>query len=84
MGQIVLCRICCFHKKQAFLLRVPCVFGYMTRVFLFQNNLKNLNPSYKMDLDFGIGFWGKNDLTQLHSELHRVLAVLSAIGLKQN
>ena len=26
-------------------------FSYNTRVFSFQNNAKNLDPSYKMDLD---------------------------------
>ena len=26
--------------------------SYRTEVFPFQNNLKNLDPSYKMDLDF--------------------------------
>ena len=30
------------------------------RVVLFQNNLKNQDPSYKMDLDFGDYFEGKN------------------------
>ena len=30
---------------------IPYFFGYKTEFFFFQNNLKNLNPSYKMDLD---------------------------------
>ena len=30
---------------------VPYFFGYKTSVFSFQNNPKDLDPSYKMDLD---------------------------------
>ena len=30
---------------------VPCFFGYKTEFFPFQDSPKNLNPSYKMDLD---------------------------------
>ena len=30
--------------------KMPYFFGYMT-VFFFQNNLKDLDPSYKTDLD---------------------------------
>ena len=33
---------------------VPYFFTYKTNFFFFQNNPKNLDPSYKMDLDFGI------------------------------
>ena len=29
--------------------------------FLFKTNLQNLDLSYKMDLDFGIGLEGKNE-----------------------
>ena len=31
---------------------VPCFFVYKTKVFIFQNNHKNLDLSYKTDLDF--------------------------------
>ena len=31
--------------------RVPYFFGYKTEFFSFQNNPKDLDPSYKMDLD---------------------------------
>ena len=30
---------------------LPYFFGYKTGFFPFQNNLKDLDPSYKMDLD---------------------------------
>ena len=30
---------------------IPYFFGYKTESFSFQNNSKNLDPSYKMDLD---------------------------------
>ena len=30
---------------------IPYFFGYKTEYFTFQNNPKNLDPSYKMDLD---------------------------------
>ena len=30
---------------------IPYFFGYKTEFFSFQNNPKNLDPSYKMDLD---------------------------------
>ena len=30
---------------------VPYFFGYKTEFFSFQNNPKDLDPSYKMDLD---------------------------------
>ena len=30
---------------------LPYCFGYKTDFFSFQNNHKNLDPSYKMDLD---------------------------------
>ena len=33
---------------------LPYFFDFKTEVFPIQNNLKNLDPSYKMDLDF----WG--------------------------
>ena len=36
------------HKK------ITYFFGYKTEFFSFQNNAKNLDPSYKMDLDL----WG--------------------------
>ena len=32
---------------------IPCLFGYKA-CFPFQNNPRNLDPSYKTDLDFGI------------------------------
>ena len=39
-------------SQSLFLCKIPHFFGYKTRVFFpFQNNLKNLDPSYKMDLD---------------------------------
>ena len=31
---------------------VPYFFGYKKEFYFFQNNPKNLDPSYKMDLDF--------------------------------
>ena len=31
---------------------IPYFFGYKTEFFSFQNNPKNLDPSYKKDLDF--------------------------------
>ena len=31
--------------------RIPYFFGYKTEFFPFQNNPKDLDPSYKMDLD---------------------------------
>ena len=38
-------------------------FGHKMRVFPFQSNSKNLDPSYEMDLDFLGLFWkGKNHL----------------------
>ena len=39
-------------------------FGYKTEFFSFQNNPKNLDPSYKMDLDL----WGK---TPIIAKFHR-------------
>ena len=33
--------------------QVPYVFGYKTEFFPFQTNPKNLDPSYKMELDLG-------------------------------
>ena len=30
---------------------LPYFFGYESEIFSFQNNPKNLDPSYKMDLD---------------------------------
>ena len=33
------------------LLKLPYFFGYKTGFFSFQNNPKDLDPSYKMDLD---------------------------------
>ena len=30
---------------------IPYFFGYKTQFFSFQNNPKDLDPSYKMDLD---------------------------------
>ena len=30
---------------------IPYFFGYQTEFFFFQNNLKDLDPSCKMDLD---------------------------------
>ena len=38
-----------FFLKQ--LLNLPYFFSYKTEFFSFQNNPKNLDPSYKMDLD---------------------------------
>ena len=35
-------------------IRLPYFFGYMTEFFSFQNNIKDLDPSCKMDLDL----WG--------------------------
>ena len=32
-------------------IRVLYFFGYKTEIFYFQNNSKNLDPPYKMDLD---------------------------------
>ena len=32
-------------------LQLPYFFGYKTEFFSFQNSTKDLNPSYKMDLD---------------------------------
>ena len=34
------------------LTRVPCFFGFKMEFFSFQNNPKNLDLSYMMDLDF--------------------------------
>ena len=33
------------------MMEVPYFFGYKTEFFSFQNNPKDLDPSYKMDLD---------------------------------
>ena len=30
---------------------IPYFFGYKSEIFSFQNNPKNLDPSYQMDLD---------------------------------
>ena len=41
-----------FWREQPILQNVPYFFCYKTvRVFFFPNNHKNLDPSYKMDLD---------------------------------
>ena len=37
--------------KQWYLINVPYFFAYKTVFFSFQNNPKNLDPSYEMDLD---------------------------------
>ena len=47
--------------------KLPCFFGYKTRVSTFQNNPKNLDPSYKLDLDFSGLFW--QEKTHLTAEL---------------
>ena len=44
------------HSLTSFVLEVCCpevlyFFGYKTEFFFFQNNPKDLDPSYKMDLD---------------------------------
>ena len=46
---------CFFPYMQGFAticIGLPCFFGYKTEVFPSQNNPKNLDTSYKMDLDF--------------------------------
>ena len=42
------------QQKLKLLCMLPYFFGYKTEFISFQNNPKNLDPSYKMDLDFGI------------------------------
>ena len=44
-------------------------FGYKLEVFPFQNNPKNLDPSYKMDLEFWDCF-GRTK-THLITEIHK-------------
>ena len=39
------------YKMELFSANIPCFFGYKMELFSLQNNLKNLDPSYKMDLD---------------------------------
>ena len=41
-------------------IKVLYVFGYKMCFFAFQNNLKNLDPSYKMDLELWIVSEGQN------------------------
>ena len=42
-------------EAQLILLKcIPYFFGYKQSSFSCQNNPKNLDPSYKMDLDLGI------------------------------
>ena len=38
-------------KDEAMSVKLPYFFGYKTELFFFQNNFKDLDPSYKMDLD---------------------------------
>ena len=40
-----------FYKLWYLLTVIPYFFGYKTDFFSFQNIPKNLDPSYKMDLD---------------------------------
>ena len=42
------------------------LFGHKMVVFPFQNNPKNLDPSYKMDLDFWDSFRKENPIFQLN------------------
>ena len=43
----------CWRKAvKAQIGQVPYFFGYKTEFFSIQNNPKDLDPSYKMDLDF--------------------------------
>ena len=46
-NSICFIRICIGGKNN-----IPYFFGYKTEVFFFQSNPKNLDPSYKIDLDF--------------------------------
>ena len=39
-----------FNKKYS-QIQIPYFFGYKTEFFSFQNNPKDLDPSYKTDLD---------------------------------
>ena len=41
---------------------IPYLFSYKTEVFPFQNNPKDLDPSYKMDLDFWDCFGRENPI----------------------
>ena len=49
---------------------VPCFFGYKIRVFSFKTIPKNLDPSYKMDLDL----WGlfRKGRTHITVKFHRI------------
>ena len=53
------------EKKQLKLL--PYFFGYKTEFFSFQNNSKNLDPSYEMDLDL----WDCLGIVKLIAKFHR-------------
>ena len=41
-----------YHKQDDFSLLLPYFFGYKTEFFSFPNNSKDLDPSFKTDLDF--------------------------------
>ena len=44
-------KLCCGQQLQGNTSPVPYFLGYKIEFFSFQNNPKNLGPSYKMDLD---------------------------------
>ena len=50
-------------------IRVPYFFSYKSQLFSFQNNPKNQDLSYKMDLDFW-DFLGRNK-TRIIAKFHR-------------
>ena len=64
---------CCHPTKINIKAALSYFFGYKTEVFFFfQYNLKNLDPSYKMDLDL----WDCLDWVKLIAKFHRTDLVI--------
>ena len=66
-------------NKKKIILELPYFFGYKIEFFSFQNNPKNLDPSYKIDLDvldcLGMGLFRK-DKTGIIAKFHRTDLVI--------
>ena len=57
---------------------MPCFFGYKTRIiFSFQNNPRNLDPSYKMDLDLWDCF--RKGKTRIIAKFHMTVQLFVVI-----
>ena len=70
----------CFGGKKT-LVFLPCFFDYKTDFFPFQNNLEDLDPSYKMDLDLGLNIF--ISLLQLYKHTYIYMLIIQTMGLER-